>query len=67
MKQVKLSACKSVLKIDIDGKAYYHHNNTLIPVYDAMNNNKQFEAISEHWWGMSCTYKEGVLTRWHKN
>lgn len=52
---------------DIDGKAYCHYNNTLMPVYDALNNNEQFEAINKHWWGMSCTYKEGVLTRWHKN
>ena len=52
---------------DIDGKAFYHYNNALLHVYDATNDNKQFEAENKHWWGMTCSYKNGVLTRWRKN
>lgn len=52
---------------NIDGKAYYHYDSKLMPVYDALNDNKQYEAEDKSWWGMSCSYKSGVLTRWHKD
>lgn len=52
---------------DIDGKAYYHCSEGLIPVYDSTNDNKQFVAENEHWLGMICSYENGTLTRWRKD
>lgn len=52
---------------DTDGKAYCHYDNALRPVYNALDDNKQFVAKDKSWWGMSATYKNGKLCKWHKN
>lgn len=52
---------------DTDGKAYCHYNNALRPVYNALDDDKQFVAKDKSWWGMSATYKDGKLCKWHKD
>jgi len=52
---------------DTDGKAYCHYENALRPVYNALDNDKQFVAKDKSWWGMSATYKDGKLCKWHKD
>jgi len=52
---------------DTDGKAYCHYDNALRPVYNALDDNKQFVAKDKSWWGMSATYKDGKLCKWHKD
>lgn len=52
---------------DTDGKAYCHYDNALRPVYNALDDDKQFVAKDKSWWGMSATYKNGKLCKWHKD
>ena len=52
---------------DTDGKAYCHYDNALRPVYNALDGDKQFVAKDKSWWGMSATYKNGKLCKWHKD
>ena len=52
---------------DTDGKAYCHYNNAQRPVYNALDDDKQFVAKDKSWWGMSATYKDGKLCKWHKD
>lgn len=49
---------------DINGKAYCHYNNALHPVYKGDN---QFAVADKAMWGMSATYKDGKLFKWHKD
>ena len=52
---------------NVDGKAYCHYDNALCPVYNALDGDKQFVAKDKSWWGMSATYKDGKLCKWHKD
>ena len=49
---------------DVNGKAYCHYNNALLPVYKG---DKQFAVADKVMWGMSATYKDGKLYKWHKD
>ena len=52
---------------NVDGKAYCHYQGKLWPVHSFFHEGKQYEAQNKAWWGMSCSYKNGWLTRWHKD
>ncbi len=49
---------------DVNGKAYCHYNNALHPVYKG---DIQFAVADKAMWGMSATYKDGKLYKWHKD
>lgn len=49
---------------DVNGKAYCHYNNALHPVYKG---DTQFAVADKSMWGMSATYKDGKLYKWHKD
>lgn len=49
---------------DVNGKAYCHYNNALYPVY---KDDEQFAVADKAMWGMSATYKDGKLCKWHKD